>query len=104
MTEKFFYNKGKWNFEKCTLLVYFAAISYQYLHAKYISGGSQAIKVKVYPPSTNKHIPRLAESMGTVHTNIIPRGVLFNYLQFEFGTGNPYYHPLVQAQVNKDSS
>ena len=50
-------------------------------HAKHISGGSQAIKVKVYSPSTNKHTPRLAESMGTVHTNNNPGGVLFNYLQ-----------------------
>jgi hypothetical protein len=50
-------------------------------HAKQISGGSQAVKVKVYSPSTNKHTPRLAESTGTVHTNNIPGGVLFNYLQ-----------------------
>ena len=51
-------------------------------HAKQISGGSQAVKVKVYSPSTNKHTPRLAESTGTVHTNNIPGGVLFNYLHF----------------------
>ena len=62
-------------------------------HAKHISGGSQAIEVKVYSPSTNKHTPRLAESTGTVHTNISPGEVLFNYLQFDFGTGNPYYRP-----------
>jgi hypothetical protein len=49
-------------------------------HAKHISSGSQVIKVKVYSPSTNNHTARLAESTGTIQTNIIPRGVLFNYL------------------------
>ena len=64
-------------------------------HAKHISGGSQAIKVKVYSPSTNKHTPRLAESTGTVHTNINPGGVLFNYLQFMIsGLGIPITTPL----------
>jgi hypothetical protein len=48
-------------------------------HAKQISGGSQAVKVKVYSPSTNNHTPRLAASTGTVQTNNIPGGVLFNY-------------------------
>ena len=51
-------------------------------HVKHISGISQAAKVKVYSPSTNKHTPRLAESTGTVHTNNIPGGVLFNYFWF----------------------
>ena len=51
--------------------------------AQDISSGSQAIKVKVYSPSTNNHIPRLlSETMGAVHTNISPGGVLFNYLNF----------------------
>ena len=49
-------------------------------HAKHISGGSQAIKVKVYSHSTNNHTPWLTESTGTVHTNNNPGGVLFNYL------------------------
>ena len=30
-------------------------------HAKHISGGPQAIKVKVYSPSTNEHTPRRAD-------------------------------------------
>ena len=74
-------------------------------HAKHISSSSQAIKVKVYSPSTNNHTPRLAESTGTVHTNIIPGGVLFIYLQFlNLGLGIPFTAPLVQGQVNKHSS
>ena len=74
-------------------------------HVKHISGGSQAVKVKVYSPSTNKHTPWLAESMGTVHTNNIPGGVLFNYLHFFIsGLGIPITAPLVQGRVNKHSS
>ena len=75
-------------------------------HAKHISSGSQAIKVKVYSPSTNNHTPRLAESTGTVQTNIIPGGVLFIYLQFlTLVLGIPFYRPfLMQGQVNKHSS
>jgi hypothetical protein len=33
-------------------------------HAKHISGGSQAIKVKVYSPSTNKHTPMASRIHG----------------------------------------
>ena len=74
-------------------------------HAKLINSGSQVIKVKVYSPSTNKHTPRLDESTGTVHTNIIPGGVLFIYLQFfNLGLGIPFTTPLVQGRVNKHSS
>ena len=51
-------------------------------HAKQISGGSQAIKVKVYSPSTNNHTPRLAEATGTVHANINLGGISFNFFQF----------------------
>ena len=50
------------------------------LHAKHISGGSQAVKVKVYSPSTSKHTPRLAESTGAIHTNKNPWRVLFSNL------------------------
>ena len=75
-------------------------------HVKHISGGSQVVKVNVYSPSTKKHTPRLAESTGTVHTNNIPGGVLFNYLHFFLisGLGIPITAPLVQGWVNKHSS
>ena len=74
-------------------------------HAKQISGGSQAVKVKVYTPSTNKHTPWLVESTGTVHTNNIPGGVLFIYLHFFIsGLGISITAPLVQGRVNKHSS
>ena len=63
-------------------------------HAKHICGSSQAIKVKVYSPSTNKHKPWLAESMGAFHTNNNPGAVLFNYLQFLIsGLGIPITSP-----------
>ena len=74
-------------------------------HAKHISGIFHVIKVKAYPPSTNKHTPRLAESTGTIHTNVNPGGVLFNYLQFfNSGLGIPITASLVQGRVNKHSS
>ena len=73
-------------------------------HAKHISGSSQAIAVKIYSSSTNKHTPRLAEFTGTVHTNI-SGGVLFNYLQFlNSGLGIPITAPLMRGRVNKHSS
>ena len=65
-------------------------------HAKQISGGSQAVKVMVYSPSTNNHTPRGAVSTGTVQTNNIPGGVLFNYFLFLIsGLGMPITAPLV---------
>ena len=62
-------------------------------HAKHISGGSQAIKVNVYSPSTNNHTPRLVRNNECRPYQQQSWGSLFNYLQFEFGTGNPYYRP-----------
>ena len=74
-------------------------------HAKHISASSQAIKVKVYSPSTDKDTPRLAQSTSTVHTNNNPGGVLFSYLQFLIsGLEIPITAPLMQGRVNKHSS
>ena len=53
-------------------------------------------KVFTPPPPIN-HTPWRAESMGTIHTNNNPGGVLFHYffdLNFEHGTGHPEYQPL----------
>ena len=49
-------------------------------HAKHISGGSQAIKVKVTPPPPTNTLHGLSETTGAVETNNSPGGVLFNYL------------------------
>ena len=52
--------------------------------AKHISGGSQAIKVKVYSPSTNNHTPRLVRNNGCRPTINIPGGVLFELFAILF--------------------
>ena len=67
-------------------------------HAKHASGGSQAIKVKVYSPSTRNHTPRLVWNNGCCPTINIPGGVCLNYLRFCFWsfdhrTGHPSYQP-----------